>query len=95
MMPVAAIAQGFEDLENAAAVNEKEGEDRQCARRADGAGGGSTQMLDMAPGQQADDFADWNEAQQIAEQDEKKQRPEKRKKPIRIFLQRRADDFNA
>src|SRR6266496_5043350 len=94
MVPVGAIDEGLENLEDAVEVDEEERANRQRAGGGHGPGRGAAEVRRFAR-RERDDLAEGDLPEQVAEEDEEKERPEKRHEAIGVFLERRADHFDA
>src|SRR5689334_10581444 len=94
MMAVGAVDQISGHLHDAAGVNRNQGTERQRAG-GDGRSRRRPPPVRFAASKEGDDFPEWNLPQKIAEEDEKKQRPEKRDEAVGMFLERGTKDFDA
>src|SRR5262245_37675188 len=93
VMTVSSVHQRTRHLHDSVEMNENKRANRERAGRCQRAGCGSTPMRFFTR-DQSDEFADRKLAEQVAEEDEKKERPEKRQKAIGVLLESRAEDFN-
>src|SRR4051794_8759541 len=94
MMTVSSVHQRTGNLNDPIQMNEQKRADRQGEGGRDRAGRRASDVR-LVTRDKRDEFANRKLAQQIAEQDVKEKRPEIREEPIGVFLQRRAEYFDA
>src|SRR5438046_2460769 len=94
VMAVRSVHQRSSELKDAAEVDEKECTERQRTGGCDGACRCPAKVRLVPASCQGEDFGDGKLSQQVAEEDEEKERPQERNESVGVLLQRRTENFN-
>jgi hypothetical protein len=94
VVSISPIHEGAGDLPDSVQVNEEKSHDGQRGGGGDRACGRTAQVRGLAC-DQGDDFAKGNLAEEVGEEDEEEEGPEEGDETVGVFLECRAEDFDA